>query len=54
MGSLQIVATKKDYSILDIDNNQILARGIHSFRNALTIYERLNSLKESMNQPGYC
>lgn len=50
MGSLQIVASKDDYRIFDIDENQMIIKGIHSFRNALSVYERLTSLKESVTQ----
>lgn len=50
MGSLQIVASKEDYKIFDTDKNQMLIKGIRSFRNALTVYERLISLKESATQ----
>ena len=47
MGSLQIIANKKEYKIFDSDENQMLFEGINGFRNALTIYEKLISLKES-------
>ena len=50
MGSLHIVASKEDYRIFDADKNQMLVRGIHSFRSALTVYERLTSIKESVAQ----
>ena len=47
MGSLQIVASQKDYKIYDRDENRMLMTGLRSFRNALTVYERLISLRES-------
>ena len=48
MGPLQIVVNQEEYKILDTDENQTIVKGITSFRTALTVYERLISLKESV------
>ncbi len=48
MGSIQIVASKEEYKIFDNDEEQILVTGISSYKNAINIYEKLISLKESV------
>lgn len=50
MESLQIVASQEDYKIFDHDENQVLVSGIDSFRHALTLYERLISLREAVTR----
>ena len=52
MGSLQIVASQEDYKIYDRDESRMLMTGLRSFRNALTVYERLISLRESSTHYG--
>ncbi|MBF0109092.1 MAG: hypothetical protein HQL76_07955 [Magnetococcales bacterium] len=47
MGSLSIVANQREYKIRDLDEGQTLVTGIASFRNALTLYERLTALQDS-------
>ena len=47
MGTLHIVANAEGYGIFDIDQKRMMIKGLHSFRGALTAYERLVSLQES-------
>ncbi|MBF0146827.1 MAG: hypothetical protein HQL84_12140 [Magnetococcales bacterium] len=46
MGSLSIVASQHEYKICDLDEKQTLVTGINSYKNALTLFDRLTALQE--------
>ena len=48
MNSLSIVANNREYKIYDNDEKETIVKGINSFRSALTVYERLSALKDSV------
>lgn len=50
MESLQIVANREEYKIVDYDRGQTVVTGIRSFRGAWAIYERLTSLKKAITR----
>ncbi|MBF0141708.1 MAG: hypothetical protein HQL74_15725 [Magnetococcales bacterium] len=50
MGTLSIVASQQGYKIYDHDEEQTLVTGISSYKNALTIYERLTALQDIANR----
>ncbi|MBF0143122.1 MAG: hypothetical protein HQL57_06135 [Magnetococcales bacterium] len=54
METLHIIASREEYRIYDNDEESVLASGIQSYKQAISIQERLLRLKDAVARFAAC